>query len=272
MYLSEIGVNLEYICCFQVSRKLCRKSFTGVGQQVEHPHSPQHHYTVHTGSRLLNFCFMRIRLETCYLDTCMSTFFFCRDSPQNRQFFFVGIRLKTIIPMLHRCVFGPNPFQRTTARFALIMCSSFRLGCPSEYRTLISATKLIVNCWATVRMCTPWGVVWWSMYSGSSLRDPQHGGLNESLHTGRTRHFFLQVWCGARVAHGQVRRAKSGFRGGVLVTTTAVCTSFVFRVWMCQIIFVNCRLTVCLYRFMPCRQTSWKTCASSHVDVFHKQI
>ena len=96
MYLSEIGVNLEYICCFQVSRKLCRKSFTGVGHQVEHPHSPQHHYTVHTGSRLLNFCFMRIRLETCYLDTCMSTFFFvgirlkivnffCRDSPQNHH-------------------------------------------------------------------------------------------------------------------------------------------------------------------------------------------
>ena len=31
---------------------------------------------------------------------------------------------------------------------------------------------------------------------------------------------------------------------------------------------VNCRLTVCLYRFSPCRQTSWKTCANSHVDVF----
>ena len=39
---------------------------------------------------------------------------------------------------------------------------------------------------------------------GSSLRDPQHGGLNESFHTGRTRHFFLQVCCGVRAAHGQV--------------------------------------------------------------------
>ena len=81
---------------------------------------------------------------------------------------------------------------------------------------------------------------------GSSLRDPQHGGLNESFHTGRTRHFFLQVCCGVRVAHGQV----------------------ILRV--CDL--VNCRLTVCLYRFSPCRQTSWKTCANSHVDVFHKQI
>jgi len=58
------------------------------------------------------------------------------------------------------------------------------------------------------------------MYSGSSLRDPQYGGLNESLRTGRTRQFFPQVCCGAKVAHGQVRRAKSGFRGGVLATTT----------------------------------------------------
>jgi len=57
------------------------------------------------------------------------------------------------------------------------------------------------------------------------------------LTTGRTRHFFLQVCCGARVAHGQVRRAKFGFREGVLATTTAVGRSFVLRVWMCQIIF-----------------------------------
>jgi len=34
------------------------------------------------------------------------------------------------------------------------------------------------------------------MYSGSSLRDPQHGGLNESLHTGRTRHFFFKCAVG----------------------------------------------------------------------------
>ena len=143
MYLSEIGLNLEYICCFY-------ESFTGVGQQVEHPHSPQHHYTVYAGSRLLNFVFMRIRLETCYLDIYMSytcpQFFFVRIRLKIVNFFVVGIRLKTIIPMLHRCVFGPNPCQHTTARFALIMCSSFRLGCPSEYRTLIYATKLIVNC------------------------------------------------------------------------------------------------------------------------------
>jgi len=97
------------------------------------------------------------------------------------DFFFVGIRLTTCIMMLHRCVFGPDPFQRTTARFALIMWCSFRLGCPSEYRTWIYATTLIVNCWATVRMCAPWGVIWWPMYIESSLRDPQHGGLNESL-------------------------------------------------------------------------------------------
>ena len=177
---------------------------------------------------------MRIRLETCYLDIYMSTIFFCRDSPQNCPFFFVGIRLKTIIPLLHRCVFGPNPFRRTTARFALIMCSSFRLGCPSEYRTLIYAT-VIVNCWGTVRMCALWGVIWWLTYS-VVLRDPLHGGLNEFFHTGRTRHFFLQVWCGVRVAHGQV----------------------ILRA--CDL--VNCRLTVCLYRFSPCRQTSWKTCAN----------
>ena len=81
---------------------------------------------------------------------------------------------------------------------------------------------------------------------GSSLRDPQHGGLNEFFYTGRTRHFFLQVYCGIRVAHGQVILRACGL--------------------------VNCRLTVCLYRFSPCRQTSWKTCANSHVDVFHKQI
>ena len=126
----------------------------------------------------------------------------------------------------------------------LIMCSSFRLGCPSEYRTLIYAT-VIVNCWGTVRMCAPWGVIWWLMYS-VVLRDPLHGGLNEFFHTGRTRHFFLQVWCGVRVAHGQV----------------------ILRA--CDL--VNCRLTVCLYRFSPCRQTSWKTCANSHVDVFHEQM
>ena len=113
-------------------------------------------------------------------------------------FFLIGIRLQTCIQMLHRCVFGPSPFQSTMARFALIMCSSFWLGCPSEDRTLIYATTLIVNCWATVRMCTPWGVIWGSMYSGSSLHDPQHGDLNEFLHTCRTRHFFLQVCCGAR--------------------------------------------------------------------------
>ena len=47
---------------------------------------------------------------------------------------------------------------------------------------------------------------------------------------GRAIFFFMCVCCGARVAHGQVRRAKSGFRGGVLETTTAVCRSFVFRV------------------------------------------
>ena len=58
-----------------------------MGQQVEHPHSPQHHYTVYAGSRLLNFFLMRIRLETCYLDIYMSTIFFCTDSPQNCQFF-----------------------------------------------------------------------------------------------------------------------------------------------------------------------------------------
>ena len=94
-----------------------------------------------------------------------SEFFFDADSPRNMLcghihvhnfflygfasklsiFFVVGIRLKTIIPMLHRCVFGPNPFQHTTARFALIMCSSFRLGYPSEYRTLIYATNDL-NC------------------------------------------------------------------------------------------------------------------------------
>jgi len=60
--------------------------------------------------------------------------------------------------------------------------------------------------------------------------------VNESLHTGRTRHFFLQVCCGARVAHGQVRRATSGFRGGVLAATTAVGRSAVLRVWMCRVI------------------------------------
>jgi len=71
---------------------------------------------------------------------------------------------------------------------------------------------------------------------GSSLRDLQHGGLNEFFHTGRTRHFFLQVCCGVRVAHGKV----------------------ILRA--CDL--VNCRLTVCLYRLSPCRQTSWKTCAN----------
>ena len=43
-------------------------------------------------------------------------FFFVRIRLKIVNFFVVGIRLKTIIPMLHRCVFGPNPFQRTTAR------------------------------------------------------------------------------------------------------------------------------------------------------------
>jgi len=47
----------------QVHQKLLRESFTGVSQQVEHPHSPKHHYTVYAESRHL--------------------IFFYRDSPQN---------------------------------------------------------------------------------------------------------------------------------------------------------------------------------------------
>ena len=35
---------------------------------------------------------------------------------------------------------------------------------------------------------------------------------------------------------------------------------------------VNCRLTVFLYRFSPCHQTSWKPCTNSHVENFHKQM
>ena len=35
---------------------------------------------------------------------------------------------------------------------------------------------------------------------------------------------------------------------------------------------VNCRLTVFLYSFSPCRQISWKPCANSHVETFHKQM
>jgi len=66
------------------------KSYTGVGQYVGHPHSPKHHYTVYA-------------------------------EPTCAHFFCVEIRLTTYIMVLHRCVFGRNPFQRTTARFALIM-------------------------------------------------------------------------------------------------------------------------------------------------------
>ena len=45
-----------------------------MGQQVEHPHSPKHHYTVYAGSRHLIFVFIGIRLKTCIMDIYMSTY------------------------------------------------------------------------------------------------------------------------------------------------------------------------------------------------------
>ena len=35
---------------------------------------------------------------------------------------------------------------------------------------------------------------------------------------------------------------------------------------------VKCRLTVFLYRFSPCRQTSWKTWGKSHAETFQQQL
>jgi len=66
----ESTINMSFLS----KRKLFRESFTGVGQQVEHPHSPKHHYTVYAGSRHLKFVFIGIRLKTCIVDIYMSTY------------------------------------------------------------------------------------------------------------------------------------------------------------------------------------------------------
>jgi len=133
--------------------------------------------------------------------------------------------------------FGRNLSQHTTARHAPIMWSSSRLGCPSEHRTLIWGKTQIVNCWATVRTCTPGAAMWLSMGSGPSLTQQRPGGHDKSLHTGRTRHFILQVCCGARVAFKEVRRAKPDICWRVLAATTTVWGSTVLWVWMCEVVF-----------------------------------
>jgi len=54
-------------------------------------------------------------------------FIFVRIRLKIFNFFVVGIRLKTIIPMLHRCVFGPNPFSTYHSK----ICSDHVLFIPT---------------------------------------------------------------------------------------------------------------------------------------------
>jgi len=104
---------------------------------------------------------------------------------------------------------------------------------------------LIFNCWATVRTCTLGAAMWLTMGNGPSRADNRHGGHNKSVYTGRTRHFVLQVCCGVRVAHGEVRRAKPGFCGEVLAATTTVGRSAALWVWMCQVVYlIRCKTSL----------------------------